>query len=230
MAQDTEFTAQETHGSPGWRALATVLCWPNNLVTLGRILSVGLIVGSLVFGVRWNPVVGSAVFMFALWYTDTLDGWLARRLKRASSFGESLDLVADAVCDLILCSFLLTTRPEYAGVVVFFMLGRFGPDVLVIRYGGLTPSVYSVMLQRAAQELMPQRLREHVRKSYGDWAIEAYSLSKAVFFCGALFWHAPAWTGVLIVIPALVFLALAVVVMRLHAQQVLAARAAAGAP
>lgn len=230
MAQDAKFSVDETGGSAGWRALSTVLCWPNNLVTLGRILSVGLIVGSLNFGVRWNPVVGSAVFMFAIWYTDTLDGWLARRLKRASSFGESLDLVADCVCDLIVCSFLLMARPEYAGVVVFFLLGRFGPDVVVTRYGGLTPSVYAVMMQKAVQAFMPRRLRGQVRKSHSDLAIEAYSLSKAIFFCGALFWRAPSWTGVLIDVPAVLFLVLAGVVLRFHAQEVLAARAQTRAP
>lgn len=211
----------------GWRALARVLFWPNNLVTLSRIVITGLIVLSLFLGVHWNPIVATAVFMAVFWYTDTLDGWLARRLKRTSSFGESLDLVADCICDLIACSYLLTSRPEYTPVVIFFLLGRFGPDVLVIRYGGLTPSVYATLMQKAAQSFLPGGGRQ-VRKAYADWAIEAYSFAKAVFFCGALFWRTPAWTGVLLIVPALVFLTVAAVVMRMHAEQVLAERAAAG--
>ena len=82
-------------------------------------------------------------------------------------------------------------------VVIFFLLGRFGPDVLVIRYGGLTPSVYATLMQKAAQSFLPRGAGQ-VRKAYADWAIEAYSFGKAVFFCGALFWRAPVWTGVLL--------------------------------
>lgn len=211
----------------GWGALARVLSWPNNLVTLSRILITGLIVLSLFLGVQWNPLLATAVFMAVFWYTDSLDGWLARRLKRTSSFGESLDLVADCICDLICCSYLLTARPEYTGVVIFFLLGRFGPDVLVIRYGGLTPSVYATLMQKTAQSFLPAAAGQ-VRKAYADWAIEAYSFGKAVFFCGALFWRAPAWTGVLLIVPALLFLTVAAVVMRMHAEQVLEERAAAG--
>lgn len=212
----------------GWRALGRVLCWPNNLVTLSRILITGLIIASLFAGVQWDPYLATAVFMAVFWYTDTLDGQLARRLKRTSSFGESMDLLADAACDLMACAYLLVARPEYAPVVIFFLLGRFGPDVLVIRWGGLTPSVYATLIQKTAQSFLPPAGASQVRKAYADWAIEAYSLGKAVFFCGALFWSAPLWTGVLLIIPSVIFLAVALVVMRLHAEQVLEERRAKG--
>ena len=212
----------------GWRALGRVLCWPNNLVTLSRIVITGLIVASLFAGVQWNPYVATAVFMAVFWYTDTLDGQLARRLKKTSSFGESMDLVADCVCDLIACAYLLMAQPQYAGVVIFFLLGRFGPDVLVIRWGGLTPSVYATLIQKTAQSFLPPAGAGKVKKAYADWAVEGYSLGKAVFFCGAMFWGAPVWTGVLLVVPALIFLTVALVVMRLHAEQVLAERRANG--
>jgi phosphatidylglycerophosphate synthase len=211
----------------GWRALGRVLCWPNNLVTISRIVITGLIVASLFAGVQWNPYVATAVFMAVFWYTDTLDGQLARRLKKTSSFGESMDLVADCVSDLIACSYLLTAHPQYTAVVIFFLLGRFGPDVLVIRWGGLTPSVYATLMQKAAQSFLPGGGGQ-VKKAYADWAIESYSLGKAVFFCGALFWNAPVWTGALLIIPAVLFLIVALVVMRLHAEQVLAERRANG--
>ncbi|CAN7407439.1 CDP-alcohol phosphatidyltransferase family protein [Phenylobacterium sp. LjRoot219] len=211
----------------GWGALGRVLCWPNNLVTLSRIVITGLIVASLFAGVQWNPYVATAVFMAVFWYTDTLDGQLARRLKKTSSFGESMDLVADCVCDLIACSYLLSAHPQYTGVVIFFLLARFGPDVLVIRWGGLTPSVYATLMQQAAQSFLPGG-GGLVKKAYAGWAIESYSFGKAVFFCGAMFWNAPVWTGVLVIIPAAVFLIVALVVMRLHAEQVLAERRANG--
>lgn len=212
----------------GWSALARVLLWPNNLVTISRIVITGLIVASLHLGVQWNPYLGTAVFMAVFWYTDTLDGQVARKLKRTSSFGESMDLVADCVCDLIACAYLLMAQPQYAGVVIFFLLGRFGPDVLVIRWGGLTPSVYATLIQKTAQSFLPPAAAGQVKKAYANWAIEAYSLGKAVFFCGALFWNAPVWTGVLLIVPALIFLAVALVVMRLHAEQVLEERCRAG--
>jgi hypothetical protein len=41
-------------------------------------------------------------------------------------------------------------------------------------------------------------------------------------------WSAPLWTGVLLIVPGVIFLTVALVVMRLHAEQVLAERRATG--
>jgi phosphatidylglycerophosphate synthase len=213
--------------SSGWGAMVGVLCWPNNLVTLSRILVTGLILFSLHKGVRWDATLASILFMAVFWYTDILDGRLAKRFKKTSSLGESLDLVADCACDLMASAYLLLHHPQYAATVVFFLLGRFGPDVLVIRYGGLTSGVYATLMQRAVQMLLPGRGRL-TPKAYANWAIEAYSLAKASFFCGAIFWSAPVWTGVLLIVPAVIFLLLALMVLRFHAEQVLEERRQAG--
>ena len=49
--------------------------------------------------------------------------------------------------------------------------------------------------------------------------LEANSLARAGFFCGALFWTVPAWTGLAIALPALVFAGLVVLTMREHARR-----------
>lgn len=215
-----------THNSESpavnWQTFLRVLCWPNNLVTLGRVLVVAAVVLPLFVGWEWPPVLGSIVFCAAFWWMDNLDGWLARRLGRGSSFGESLDLMADAFCDLLLCSTMLVARPEHTVAVMIFLLGRLGPDVVVTRFAGLRSGIYSSMMNDVA----PEGLRHGKRAM--DWVIEAYCLSKTIFFCGALFWHFPAWTGFLIVVPAAIFVAVALGTMRLHVAQILAERAEKG--
>ena len=202
----------------GWGALVTVLCWPNNVVTVGRVVLVGGVVLPMLSGRQWPAVAASIAFMLGYWLFDYLDGWLARRLGRCSSFGESLDLFADRTCDLLLSALLLTTRPEHMVTVLIFLIARLAPDVVVARYAGLSPGMFATL----AQEALTGRLRAGKRAV--SLAIEANSLAKALFFCGALFWSFPAWTGALIVLPALIFLGLTANVMRLHAARVLAER------
>ena len=65
-----------------------------NFLTLLRIALIPVFVG--VFYARWeySHVVAAGIFAFAA-ITDWIDGYLARRMKLATSFGEFLDPVAD---------------------------------------------------------------------------------------------------------------------------------------
>lgn len=51
--------------------------------------------------------------------------------------------------------------------------------------------------------------------------IKANCLANTGFFCGALFWSSPAWTGLLIIVPAILFGGVVLLVMREHARHVL---------
>ena len=68
------------------------------LLTWTRIVAIPLIVG--VFYLGWKPglqnLIATVMFVvFAL--TDWLDGYLARKLNQASSFGAFLDPAADPI-------------------------------------------------------------------------------------------------------------------------------------
>lgn len=72
-----------------------------NAVTVGRIFLVPLLVvvlltkfeGRLIFGVR-KELVGAAIFGIAA-LSDVLDGYLARRRKQVTTFGQLMDPLAD---------------------------------------------------------------------------------------------------------------------------------------
>lgn len=65
-----------------------------NLLTLSRILAIGLIIGLLLL----DPPLGSWLALSAYTYaciTDFLDGYLARALQQQSALGRFLDPIAD---------------------------------------------------------------------------------------------------------------------------------------
>ena len=75
------------------------------LLTWTRIVAIPLLVGVFYMGLQTGTqnLVATVMFvMFAI--TDWLDGFLARRLNQASSFGAFLDPVADK---FLVCASLL---------------------------------------------------------------------------------------------------------------------------
>jgi phosphatidylglycerophosphate synthase len=201
-----------------WRPLFILLRWPNNQVTLSRALIIAVLVLPMFVGMRWPPAAASAIFMTGFWLFDQLDGWLARRLGRSSSFGESLDLLVDRFCDVLIAAYLLTAEPQHVAATLVFLLLRIAPDVLVARFAGLSPNMFATVLRQT----IPARTGLETRLV--SWSLEANSLTKSGFFCAALFWSSPAWTGLLIAIPAFLFAAMVLLVMREHARRVLAER------
>lgn len=199
---------------PPWRQLLQVLAWPNNLATLARMVIVAGLVLPMFAGHRWQAEAASLVFMAGFWALDHLDGWLARRLGLCSSFGESLDLLADRFCDLLICAFLLQAAPDHSLAIVVFLLARIAPDALVCRFVGMADGIFTAALRDASAS------RTWLSKRVHNLLIEANSLAKALFFCAALFWSAPVWTGLVLILPALAFCVLALEVMRAHAAQV----------
>jgi CDP-diacylglycerol--glycerol-3-phosphate 3-phosphatidyltransferase len=75
-----------------------------NLLTLGRIF---LVFPSLYFLHEKNIFI-SILFLFAVFLTDFLDGFLARRWNQISQLGSILDPVADKLVVLILFSYFFS--------------------------------------------------------------------------------------------------------------------------
>lgn len=93
-----------------------------NLVTLSRGVLIAPILGLLATG---QATAALALYVLAI-FTDVVDGWLARRTGRASSFGAQLDAVVDNLFSLAILVFLLLAYPGLAA--------RHGP-ALVLLFG-----------------------------------------------------------------------------------------------
>lgn len=92
-----------------------------NLVTLSRAALIVPVAGLLLAGLRTPALV---VYILAA-LTDAVDGWIARRGGRASSFGAQLDAAVDNLFSLGILAFLLLARPglwarEGVALVVLF--------------------------------------------------------------------------------------------------------------
>ena len=100
-----------------------------NAITLARIFLVPLLVvvlltkfeGKQIFGIR-HELVGAAIFGIAS-LTDWLDGYLARRRKQITTFGQLMDPLADKL--LITAAFISIVQMDLAPAwMVAVILGR----------------------------------------------------------------------------------------------------------
>jgi cardiolipin synthase len=113
----------------GRRPALADLSAPPNVVTLVRLALVPVAVALLAAGSRWGAfwVLAAAVA------TDGLDGYLARRLARATELGRILDPLADkAAIDAVL--FFLALRGEFPWWAFAVFAGR---DVAIV-WGALS--------------------------------------------------------------------------------------------
>jgi CDP-diacylglycerol---glycerol-3-phosphate 3-phosphatidyltransferase len=100
-----------------------------NALTVGRIFLVPLLVvvlltkfeGRLIFGIH-KDLVGAAIFGIAS-LTDVLDGYLARRRKQVTTFGQLMDPLADKL--LIIAALISLVQMDLAPAwMVAVIVGR----------------------------------------------------------------------------------------------------------
>ncbi len=192
-------------------ALVRILAWPNNIATLARIAIVSAVVLGVGRGWSVDPAIGVALFVFGYFVSDYLDGWLARRLARCSAFGETLDLLSDRWCDILLAAFLLGHAPEHAPALFAFLLLRIAPEVIVGRFAGDAPGMFAATGARFVGPRLAAR------------GMDLAAAARTIFFAWALFGHAPVWAGLLIVVPAGLFALFTLRVLAELAAQSLAA-------
>ena len=85
-----------------------------NLISFSRIV---LTVPIIFFILSGNVYVAAIIFIFA-GFTDFLDGFLARKLDKASLLGENLDLLADKI---FVCTLLIFVSFHYDNLIFLFM-------------------------------------------------------------------------------------------------------------
>jgi phosphatidylglycerophosphate synthase len=182
-------------------ALIKTLLWPNNLVTLSRMVVVTGLVAIANFGQHLPAFTGPILFVAAYWATDHIDGWLARRLNKTSLFGEALDLIVDRWCDVLIAVFLLRATPQHAAALTIFLLLRIAPEIVVGRYAGRTPSMFIAVGTR----LIGQWL--------ANLSVDLALMLRTAFFAWALYGEAPVWSGIALIVPALIFASMIVWVL-----------------
>ncbi|HVY22281.1 MAG TPA: CDP-diacylglycerol--glycerol-3-phosphate 3-phosphatidyltransferase [Steroidobacteraceae bacterium] len=83
-----------------------------NALTVARIVMIPLVVVVFYFPVGWAHPVSASVFILAA-ITDSLDGYLARKLQQTSALGAFLDPVADKLMVSTALILLVSDEPVY---------------------------------------------------------------------------------------------------------------------
>lgn len=95
-----------------------------NLLTLVRILMIPLVVVLFYLPFSWSNPAAAIVFILAA-LTDSLDGYLARRLKQTSALGAFLDPVADKLMVVTALILLVSYDPPQLEFL------NFDPHILI---------------------------------------------------------------------------------------------------
>jgi CDP-diacylglycerol--glycerol-3-phosphate 3-phosphatidyltransferase len=95
-----------------------------NVLTLARIVMIPLVVVLFYLPYSWSNAVAASVFIFAA-LTDSLDGYLARKLGQTSALGAFLDPVADKLMVATALILLVSHIPPSLEFI------EFNPHVLI---------------------------------------------------------------------------------------------------
>lgn len=95
-----------------------------NILTFARIVMIPLVVMLFYWPAGWAKPAAAWVFIFAA-ITDSLDGYLARRLKQTSALGAFLDPVADKLMVVTALILVVSEKP------VLLRPFSFNPDLLI---------------------------------------------------------------------------------------------------
>jgi phosphatidylglycerophosphate synthase len=197
--------------------LARIAVLPANLLTLMRIFAVAVLVVPMLLGHRWHPLTAAILFVLGYWASDFIDGWIARRTGTCSSFGESLDLVSDRFCDVMLCAYVLAHAPEYRWVALVFLLLRIAPDTFLCRFLGLKDNLFY-----SAVKLHSRTYRFFISKEgIVKLGIEFNHAIKTIFFGSVLFDQHVPYLEYVFLAPVLLYAVLVIEVMNAHARAVL---------
>jgi CDP-diacylglycerol--glycerol-3-phosphate 3-phosphatidyltransferase len=137
-----------------------------NVLTLARIIMIPLVVVLFYAPYRWASAAAGTVFILAA-LTDSLDGYLARKLGQTSALGAFLDPVADKLMVAVALVLLVSHDPP---TLKFF---KFDPHILIT----LTAAVI------VGREITISALREWMAEmgSRGKVAVSSMGKWKTIF-------------------------------------------------
>lgn len=94
------------------------------ILTLGRIISIPILIVVFYLPYKWTHLAAAAVFALGA-ITDWLDGWIARRYGMYSKFGEFLDPVADKLAVAVALILILQRHPDmWFALIAAVIIGR----------------------------------------------------------------------------------------------------------
>ena len=99
-----------------------------NVLTVGRIVAVPLLVALFYLDHPWAHVLSASVFIAAA-ITDTLDGYLARRMGITTPLGEFLDPVADKL--MVATALVLLVGHDTRAFIVITAVVIIGREITV---------------------------------------------------------------------------------------------------
>ncbi|HEX5788670.1 MAG TPA: CDP-diacylglycerol--glycerol-3-phosphate 3-phosphatidyltransferase [Woeseiaceae bacterium] len=95
-----------------------------NILTLFRIAAIPIVVICFYSPIPDARPIAAVIFAVAA-LTDLVDGWVARRFKQQSRFGEFLDPVADKLMVVIVLVMLVQTQSNlWEDVIAMIIIGR----------------------------------------------------------------------------------------------------------
>ena len=137
-----------------------------NVLTLGRIIMIPLVVILFYAPYPWASPAAAVVFILAA-VTDSLDGYLARRLGQTSALGAFLDPVADKLMVAVALVLLVSHEPPELRFL------KFNPHILIT----LTAAVI------VGREITISALREWMAEmgARGKVAVSSIGKLKTIF-------------------------------------------------
>jgi CDP-diacylglycerol--glycerol-3-phosphate 3-phosphatidyltransferase len=137
-----------------------------NVLTVARIIMIPLVVILFYLPYRWGSAAAATVFILAA-ITDSLDGYLARKLGQTSALGAFLDPVADKLMVAVALILLVSHDPPELEFI------RFDPHLLI----SLTAAVI------VGREITISALREWMAEmgARGKVAVSSVGKLKTIF-------------------------------------------------
>ena len=127
-----------------------------NLLTVIRILLVPVLVAALLQEAGPGESLAAAVFAVAS-FTDALDGWIARRQKKVSTFGKLMDPLADKLLVTAALVSLVSLQRVSAWVAMVIIAREFavtGLRQLAMEHGDVIPASIWGKVKTVAQVAM----------------------------------------------------------------------------
>jgi CDP-diacylglycerol--glycerol-3-phosphate 3-phosphatidyltransferase len=127
-----------------------------NLLTVIRILLVPVLVAALLQEAGPGESLAAAVFAVAS-FTDALDGWIARRQKKVSTFGKLMDPLADKLLVTAALVSLVSLQRLSAWVAMVIIAREFavtGLRQLAMEHGEVIPASIWGKIKTVAQVAM----------------------------------------------------------------------------
>ena len=98
-----------------------------NALTLARIVMIPMVVVMFYLPYHWAHPASASVFILAA-ITDSLDGYLARKLQQTSALGAFLDPVADK---LMVATALILLVSDVSAAPIFLRPIHFNPNIVI---------------------------------------------------------------------------------------------------